>query len=69
MVVSSFAIGMLGVNTFYTGFADGVLCIIFFNIIGIIPVCFFSAMGPTFGLRQVCNMRYDGLYVQRLIPN
>jgi purine-cytosine permease-like protein len=68
MVVSSFAIGMLGPNTFYTGFGDGVLCIIFFNIIGIIPVSFFSAMGPTFGLRQVCNMRCDGLYVQRLIP-
>ena len=55
MVVSSFAIGMLGISTFNTGFADGILCIIFFNIIGIIPVSFFSAMGPKFGLRQVRN--------------
>jgi purine-cytosine permease-like protein len=56
MVVSSFAIGILGPSLFETGFADGILCILFFNIIGIIPVSFFSAMGPTFGLRQVCNM-------------
>jgi purine-cytosine permease-like protein len=54
MVVSSFAIGILGPQVFQTGFADGALCIIFFNIIGIIPVSFFSALGPTFGLRQVC---------------
>ena len=53
MVVSSFAIGILGPSLFYTGFADGILCILFFNIIGIIPVSFFSAMGPKFGLRQV----------------
>lgn len=57
MVVSSFAIGILGPNpeVFGTGFADGFLCILFFNIIGIIPVSFFSALGPKFGLRQVCN--------------
>jgi purine-cytosine permease-like protein len=67
MVVSSFAIGMLGPETFGTGFADGFLCILFFNIIGIIPVSFFSALGPKFGLRQVCNTRYDGLYAQLLI--
>lgn len=54
MVVSSFAIGILGPQLFYTGFADGILVILFFNIIGIIPVSFFSAMGPKFGLRQVC---------------
>lgn len=55
MVVSSFAIGILGPGLFFTGFADGILCILFFNIIGIIPVSFFSAMGPKFGLRQVCT--------------
>ncbi|CAD0084314.1 unnamed protein product [Aureobasidium vineae] len=36
-----------------TGFADGILCILFFNIIGIVPVSFFSALGPKFGLRQL----------------
>jgi purine-cytosine permease-like protein len=67
MVVSSFAIGILGPSLFETGFADGFLCILFFNIIGITPVSFFSALGPKFGLRQVRNTRYDGLYVQLLI--
>ncbi|KAI4719656.1 purine-cytosine permease [Aureobasidium sp. EXF-10727] len=58
MVVSSFAIGMLGVSLFDTGFADGILCILFFNIIGIIPVAFFSALGPKFGLRQMVLSRF-----------
>ncbi|KAG9735645.1 purine-cytosine permease, partial [Aureobasidium melanogenum] len=58
MVVSSFAIGILGPSVFYTGFADGILCILFFNIIGIIPVSFFSALGPQFGLRQMVLSRF-----------
>ena len=67
MVVSSFAIGILGPSLFETGFADGILCILFFNIIGIIPVSFFSALGPQFGLRQVCNTCDAGGCAQWLI--
>ena len=39
MVVSSFAIGVLGRTLFFTGFGDGVLTILFINLLGITPVC------------------------------
>jgi len=58
MVVSSFAIGLLGRSIFFLGFADSVICIIFFNLIGVIPVCYFSTFGPRFGLRQMVLSRF-----------
>lgn len=38
MVVSSFAIGVLGRTLFFTGFTDGCLTILFINLLGITPV-------------------------------
>lgn len=58
MVVSSFAIGALAVPIFNLGFVDSALTIIFVNILGILPVCFFSTFGPQFGLRQMVLSRY-----------
>lgn len=58
MVVSSFAIGILAKSLFYLGFADAILVCLFFNIIGILPVCFFSTFGPKFGLRQMVLSRF-----------
>lgn len=58
MVVSSFAIGLLGKSLFYLGFVDAVLVILFFNLLGILPVCFFSTFGPAFGLRQMVLSRF-----------
>jgi len=58
MVVSSFAIGVLGPQLFYTGFVDGLLVIIFFNLLGIFSVCLFSSFGPVFGLRQMVLSRF-----------
>jgi NCS1 nucleoside transporter family len=58
MVVSSFAIGLLGKSIFYLGFVDAILVIIFFNLIGITPVCYFSTLGPVFGLRQMVLSRF-----------
>jgi len=34
------------------------LTILFFNLIGIIPVCYFSSFGPLFGLRQMVLSRF-----------
>ena len=65
MVVSSFAIGTLGPNpnVYDMGFADSILTILFINILGITPVCFFSTFGPKFGLRQMVLSRfYFGWY-------
>ncbi|KAJ1552623.1 purine-cytosine permease, partial [Cladochytrium tenue] len=46
MVVSSFATGMLGSTLFYLNFRDGLLLLIFFNILGILPPAIFSTFGP-----------------------
>lgn len=50
MVVSSFALGLLAKSLFFMGVADAMLVILFFNLIGITSVCFFSTFGPAFGL-------------------
>lgn len=58
MVVSSFAIGALAVPIFDLGFVDGLLTIFFFNILGVLTVCFFSTFGPVFGMRQMILSRF-----------
>ena len=67
LVVSSFAIGALATPLFQLGFIDTVLTIFFFNILGILPVCFFSTFGPRFGLRQMMLSRfYFGYYAVKI---
>ena len=58
MVVSSFSIGALGVTVFQLGFVDALLTVLFINLLGITPVCFFSTFGPRYGLRQMVLSRY-----------
>ncbi|KAB2574544.1 Permease cytosine/purines uracil thiamine allantoin [Lasiodiplodia theobromae] len=58
MVVSSFAIGLLAKSLFYLGVADAMLVCLFFNLLGILPVCWFSSFGPVFGLRQMVLSRF-----------
>lgn len=68
MVVSSFAIGALAVPVFQLGFVDALLTILFINLLGITPVCFFSTFGPVFGLRQMVLSRfYFGWYGVKII--
>ncbi|KAF2404107.1 purine-cytosine permease [Trichodelitschia bisporula] len=58
MVVSSFALGLLAQKLFFLGFVDAILTCMFFNLIGILPVCYFSSFGPRFGLRQMVLSRF-----------
>ncbi|CAG7917611.1 unnamed protein product [Penicillium olsonii] len=58
MVSSSFAIGVLGKSTFDLGFLDAILVCLFFNLLGVMTVCFFSCFGPAFGLRQMVLSRF-----------
>ncbi|EKV09402.1 Purine-cytosine permease [Penicillium digitatum] len=58
MVVSSFAIGVLGKSAFDLGFVDAILVCLFFNLLGVMTVCFFSCFGPPFGLRQMVLSRF-----------
>ncbi|KAI1099954.1 purine-cytosine permease [Jackrogersella minutella] len=68
LVVSSFAIGALGQPVFALGFVDTALTIIFINVLGLLPVAFFSTFGPKFGLRQMVLSRfYFGYYGVKLI--
>ncbi|KAI4183367.1 MAG: hypothetical protein LQ346_006347, partial [Caloplaca aetnensis] len=68
MVVSSFAIGVLAIPVFQLGFVDALLTILFINLLGITPVCFFSTFGPVFGLRQMVLSRfYFGWYGVKII--
>jgi len=68
MVVSAFAIGALAQPVFFLGFVDTILTIFFINLLGIIPVCFFSTFGPRFGLRQMVLSRfYFGWYGVKII--
>ena len=67
MVVSSFAIGALAVTIFHLGFIDSLLTILFINLLGITPVCFFSTFGPRYGLRQMVLSRYFfGFYAVKI---
>ena len=67
MVVSSFAIGVLAIPVFGLNFIESALVIAFINVLGILPVCFFSTFGPKFGLRQVVLSRfYFGYYGVRI---
>jgi len=68
MVVPSFTIGVLAIETFYLGFVDAVLVLIFFNLLGVMTVCFYSCFGPVFGLRQMVLSRfYFGWWGVKLI--
>ncbi|KAI9726114.1 MAG: hypothetical protein M1834_009411 [Cirrosporium novae-zelandiae] len=68
MVVSAFAIGALALPVFYMGFVDALLTIFFLNLLGVLPVCFFSTFGPRFGLRQMVLSRFwFGYYGVKLI--
>lgn len=58
MTISTFAIGALAHPVFNLGFVDTVLTIVFVNFLSILPVCFFSTLGPRFGLRQMVLSRF-----------
>lgn len=58
MVVPSFTIGVLGQAVFDLGFVDAALIIIFFNLLSVLTVCFFSTFGAAFGLRQMVLSRF-----------
>jgi cytosine/uracil/thiamine/allantoin permease len=67
MVVSTFALGCLSVPLFGLGFVDSILTVFFINAFSVLPVCFFSTLGPKFGLRQMILSRfYFGFYGVKL---
>src|SRR5579871_556369 len=67
LVISTVALGALAVPVFGLGFWDSILVIIVFNILGILPVAFFSTLGPKLGLRQMTISRFSFGWVGAII--
>ncbi|SMN19944.1 similar to Saccharomyces cerevisiae YER056C FCY2 Purine-cytosine permease, mediates purine (adenine, guanine, and hypoxanthine) and cytosine accumulation [Maudiozyma saulgeensis] len=57
-VLSAYAIGALGPMVYGLNFGTCALTVIFFNIIGCIPVGYFSIFGAKLGIRQMILSRY-----------
>src|SRR5436190_229831 len=59
LVISTIALGAIANLAFGLGFWDGLAVIIIFNALGVIPVAFFSTLGPKLGLRQMTITRFS----------
>jgi NCS1 nucleoside transporter family len=59
LVISTIGLGALAVPIFGLGFWDSVAVIIVFNVLGVLPVAFFSTLGPKLGLRQMTISRFS----------
>ncbi len=67
LVISTVALGALAVPVFGLGFWDSVAVIIIFNVLGVLPVAFFSTLGPKLGLRQMTISRFSFGWVGAII--
>src|SRR5881227_3711563 len=67
MVISTVALGALATSVFTLGFWDSVAAIIIFNVLGTLPVAFFSTLGPKLGLRQMTISRFSFGWVGSMI--
>lgn len=68
LVISTVALGTLPAF-FGMGFWDSFLAIIIFNALGVLPVAFFSTMGPKLGLRQMTISRFSFGWVGAIITS
>jgi NCS1 nucleoside transporter family len=59
LVLSTVALGTLAVPVFKLGFWQSVAIIVIFNVLGVLPVAFFSTLGPKLGLRQMTITRFS----------
>lgn len=67
LVISTVALGALAVPVFGLGFWDSVAAIVLFNVLGVLPVAFFSTLGPKLGLRQMTISRFSFGWVGSII--
>ena len=67
LVISTVGLGALAVPIFGLGFWDSVAVIIIFNVLGVLPVAFFSTLGPKLGLRQMTISRFSFGWVGGII--
>jgi NCS1 nucleoside transporter family len=67
LVISTIALGALANLIFGLGFWDSLAVIIIFNALGVLPVAFFSTLGPKLGLRQMTISRFSFGWVGGII--
>lgn len=67
LVVSTVATGALSRVFFGLGFWDSLAIILIFNALGVLPVAFFSTLGPKLGLRQMTITRFSFGWVGSII--
>ena len=67
LVISTIALGSLAIPVFKLGFWDGILAVVIFNTLGVLPVAFFSTLGPKLGLRQMTISRFSFGWVGGII--
>src|SRR5205085_1353965 len=67
LVISTVGLGALAIPIFRLGFWDSLAVIIIFNVLGVLPVAFFSTLGPKLGLRQMTISRFSFGWVGGII--
>src|SRR6266436_2146336 len=67
LVISTVVLGALATNVFALGFWDSIAAIVIFNVLGVLPVAFFSTLGPKLGLRQMTISRFSFGWVGAII--
>jgi NCS1 nucleoside transporter family len=67
LVISTVALGALATTVFHLGLWDSIAVIIIFNTLGVLPVAFFSTLGPKLGLRQMTISRFSFGWVGAII--
>src|SRR5260221_3457774 len=67
LVISTIALGTLANFAFGLGFWDSVASIVLFTALGVLPVAFFSTLGPKMGLRQMTITRFSFGWVGGII--
>ncbi|WPK27216.1 hypothetical protein PUMCH_004593 [Australozyma saopauloensis] len=58
MVIATFSLGALGITVFGLSMFQCIMCIVFFNALGAMPVAFFSIFGVKLGLRQMILSKF-----------
>ncbi len=67
LVISTVSLGALATVIFGLGFWDSFAIIVIFNALGVLPVAFFSTLGPKLGLRQMTISRFSFGWVGGII--
>src|SRR6266852_7918094 len=67
LVISTVGLGALAIPIFGLGFWDSFAIILIFNALGVLPVAFFSTLGPRLGLRQMTISRFSFGWVGGII--